>query len=122
MVVDDEPDILYVTVGALSRCGFPVDDFASPVKALAHFEQHAGDYTLVLSDMRMPGMTGMEFLNSVKRVRPDIPIMAMTAYSASDDEISGAVPWILKEEIMHKPFMALEICTAVKLMLKITLS
>lgn len=65
-------------------------------------------------------MSGMEFLNFVKEIRPDIPIMVMTAYLASDDEISGAVPWIKKEEIVHKPFKELEICTAVKQKLNIT--
>jgi CheY-like chemotaxis protein len=114
MVVDDEPDVLLITVRALEKCGFLVDSFSGPVRALAHFEKHAGEYSLVLSDMRMPGMSGMEFLNLVKRVRPDIPIAAMTAFSTSDDDICGAVPWIKKEEIMHKPFKAIEICEAVK--------
>jgi CheY-like chemotaxis protein len=49
----------------------------------------------------------------------DIPIMAMTAYSASDEDIAKAVPWITKEEIIYKPFKVLEICTAVKHVLNI---
>ncbi|AFU59794.1 putative signal transduction response regulator, receiver domain protein [Candidatus Nitrososphaera gargensis Ga9.2] len=121
LVVDDEPDILYITVRTLQKY-FLVDPFTSPIKALAHFEKHANEYTLVLSDIRMPGMSGMEFLNVVKLIRPDIPILVMTAYSASDDEIVGAIPWIAKEEIVHKPFRALEICGAVKKILKITSS
>jgi DNA-binding NtrC family response regulator len=120
MVVDDEPDILAIIVGAMQKYQFPIEDFTNPVKALAHFEHYAGDYALVLSDIRIPGMSGLEFLNFVKRVRPDIPIMAMTAYSASGEDIAKAVPWIKKEEIMHKPFKALEICAAVKKTLKIT--
>lgn len=120
MVVDDEPDILYITAQSLAKCGFPIDDFTDPLMALAHFEKHAREYSLVLSDIRMPGMSGMDFLNFVKQIRPDIPVMTMTAYSAADEQIAAAVPWITKEEIMHKPFRALEICNAVKLMLKIT--
>jgi DNA-binding NtrC family response regulator len=119
LVVDDEPDILLIIVRALQKYYFEIDDFNDPVKALAHFENHSGEYSLVLSDMRMPGMSGMEFLNFVKRIRPDIPIMAMTAYSTSDGDISRAVPWIKREEIMHKPFKALDICNAVKRTLNI---
>lgn len=119
MVVDDEPDILMITVRALEKYHFPVDSFNDPVKALARFEKHAGDYALVLSDIRMPGMSGLEFLSFVKQVRPDIPIMAMTAYANSDDDISTALPWIKKEDIIHKPFRALEVCNAIKQMLNI---
>jgi CheY-like chemotaxis protein len=119
MIVDDDPDVLYVTAHALARCGFPIDDFTDPLQALAHFENHASEYALVLSDIRMPGMSGMDFLNFVKSIRPDIPVMAMTANSASDKDIAAAVPWITKEEIVHKPFRTLEICSAVKHTLKI---
>lgn len=113
-MVDDDPDVLAVSVKSLQRCGFPVDGFSSPIHALAHFEQHAGQYALVLSDIRMPQMSGMEFLNHVKKVRPDIPIMAMTSYTESDNDIVESVPSITKEEILHKPFKVLQICTAVK--------
>lgn len=119
MVVDDEPDILMITVRALEKYHFPVDSFSDPVKALARFEKLAGDYSLVLSDIRMPGMSGLEFLSFVKQIRPDIPIMAMTAYSNSDDDISTVLPWIKKGDIIHKPFRALEVCNAIKQMLNI---
>jgi FixJ family two-component response regulator len=68
----------------------------------------------------MPGLSGIEFLNFVKQLGPDIPIVAMTAYSASDEDIGRAVPWIKKGDIVHKPFKALEICDAVKKTLKMT--
>lgn len=117
--MDDEPDVLYITVRALGNCGFPIDNFTDPAKALAHFEKHASEYSLVLSDIRMPSIQGIEFLNRIKRIRPDIPVMAMTAYSMADDDIAGSVPWLKKEEIVHKPFKALAICNMVKQVLKI---
>src|SRR5688572_26983913 len=120
LIVDDERDVLTVTVFLLEKSGFLVDSFTNPIKALAHFEKHANEYSLILSDVRMPGMTGMEFLNFIKRIRPDIPVMVMTAYSDVDDDIVRAVPWIRKEDIMHKPFKASEISNAVKRTLKVT--
>jgi CheY-like chemotaxis protein len=86
-----------IIVRAPEKYHFQIDSFSDPVKALAHFEKHAVEYSRVLSDIRMPRMSGMEFLNFVKRLRPDIPIMAMTAYSTSDGDISRAVPWIKKK-------------------------
>jgi two-component system response regulator SaeR len=122
LIVDDEPDILLVTTHALERYQFLVDSFTSPIKALAHFQKHADEYALVLSDIRMPQMSGIEFLNLVKLIRPDILVMAMTAYAAFDEEVNQAVPWIRKEDIVHKPFRALEMYDAVKRTLNITSS
>jgi len=79
-VVHDEPDILLIIDRAGQKHRFQIDSFNDPVKALAHFEKHAGEYSLVLSDIRMPGMSGIKLLNFVKRIRPDVPIMAMTAF------------------------------------------
>jgi hypothetical protein len=45
--------------------------------------------------------------------------MAMTAYAESDEQIAGALPSIKREEVIHKPFKLLDVCTAVKQMLKI---
>ena len=114
LVVEDEPDILYFIVRALANCGFAADNYTDPIEAITHIEKHANHYSLVLSDIRMPGMSGMDFLNFVKEIRPGIPIMAMTAYLASDDEIVAAIPWLTKGEIMHKPFSAQQICNTAK--------
>lgn len=63
MLVDDEQDILDTTATVLRHYGiFEVDTFADPLKALDHFQNHSKDYSIVISDIRMPGMSGIEFL------------------------------------------------------------
>jgi CheY-like chemotaxis protein len=85
LVVDDEPD-----VEALFRQQFRRDlraqrfmmDFAgSAADALARIASTIGQsLILILSDINMPGMTGLEMLPRVKEIRPDVPVIMITAY------------------------------------------
>ena len=89
LVVDDEPD-----VEALFRQQFRRDiraerfamQFAlSAVDALRHVEQAEGAaLILILSDINMPGMTGLEMLPKVKAIRPEVPVIMITAYGDAD--------------------------------------
>ena len=89
VVVDDEPD-----VEALFRQQFRRDirdgrftmDFAqSGNSALNLISDAAGaSLILILSDINMPGMTGLELLPKAKAVRPDVPVIMITAYGDAD--------------------------------------
>jgi len=85
LVVDDEPDVEALFRQQFRRemrAGRFVMDFAaSAMQALQRIEND-DDATLILllSDINMPGMTGLELLPRVKAVRPDLPIIMITAY------------------------------------------
>ena len=89
LVVDDEPD-----VEVLFRQQFRRDlraqrfvmDFAnSAAEALAHIASSIGQtLVLILSDINMPGMTGLEMLPKVKEIRPEVPVIMITAYGDAD--------------------------------------
>jgi len=89
LVVDDEPD-----VEALFRQQFRRDlraqrfvmDFAnSAADALTRVDAAGEDsLILILSDINMPGMTGLEMLPKVKEIRPDVPVIMITAYGDAD--------------------------------------
>ena len=89
LVVDDEPD-----VEALFRQQFRRDlraqrfamDFAiSATDALARIaDTIEQSLILILSDINMPGMTGLEMLPKVKEIRPDVPVIMITAYGDPD--------------------------------------
>jgi CheY-like chemotaxis protein len=89
LVVDDEPD-----VEALFRQQFRRDlrtqrfmmDFAnSAADALARIGSTIGQsLILILSDINMPGMTGLEMLPKVKEIRPEVPVIMITAYGDPD--------------------------------------
>src|SRR6202171_3655426 len=89
LVVDDEPD-----VEALFRQQFRRElrsgrfamEFAQSAPMALQRISHAGDESLILilSDINMPGMSGLELLPKAKAIRPDVPIIMITAYGDPD--------------------------------------
>jgi CheY-like chemotaxis protein len=107
LVVDDEPD-----VEALFRQQFRRDlraqrfvmDFAnSAADALARIASTIEQsLILILSDINMPGMTGLEMLPRVKQMRPDVPVIMITAYGDADTKrkaIEGGASGLLTKPI-----------------------
>ncbi|MEW6603693.1 MAG: response regulator [Thermoproteota archaeon] len=88
LVVDDELDIVVIFRQALTKHGYTVYGFTDPALALEHFRTNAKDYALVISDVRMPQMSGFEFAAGVKAIKPDAKIVLMSAFEVSDFELS----------------------------------
>jgi DNA-binding NtrC family response regulator len=80
MIVDDEIDIATFMKLSLQMCGFNVDSFTDPFLALEHFHLNSKDYTIVISDIRMPGINGFEFVRKIREVKPKIKVLLMTAF------------------------------------------
>jgi two-component system nitrogen regulation response regulator GlnG len=86
-IVDDDRSIRWVLEKALSREGIPFRSFASAQEA-AQALQH-GQPQVLVSDIRMPGETGLELLASIKARHPRLPVIIMTAYSDLDSAVSA---------------------------------
>jgi two-component system nitrogen regulation response regulator GlnG len=86
-IVDDDRSIRWVLEKALSREGIPFRSFASAQEG-AQALQHDQPQVLV-SDIRMPGETGLELLASIKARHPRLPVIIMTAYSDLDSAVSA---------------------------------
>jgi DNA-binding NtrC family response regulator len=80
MIVDDEIDIGTFMKLSLQKCGFNVDSFTDPFLALEHFHLNSKDYTIVISDIRMPGINGFEFVRKIREVKPKIKVLLMSAF------------------------------------------
>jgi CheY-like chemotaxis protein len=104
LALDDDFDIIVIIKSVLQRQGFVVFAFTDPYLALEHFKINANDYGLVISDVRMPGMNGFEFVRRVKELRPDIKTILMTAFEINDIKNSKLLPAdIMIDAYIQKP-------------------
>ena len=86
-IVDDDRSIRWVIEKALSREGIAFDSFSSAQDALRALS--SGAPQVLVSDIRMPGLSGLELLNAVKQRHPAVPVIVMTAYSDLDSAVAA---------------------------------
>ncbi len=128
LVVDDEPIVGQSCKRIFNRAGYQVEACTDSREGLNRvIEQN--NYSLILVDMKMPGMDGLEFITELRKTHPDLPVMIITGYAsvpsataamrlgASDylpkpftpDEIIKAVERIFAEEDEKKPVIKTEV-------------
>ncbi len=97
-IVDDDRSMRWVLEKAMHRAGIHSRSFASAEEALAALDQSPP--IAVLADIRMPGVSGLEFLDQLQRRHPHLPVVLMTAYSDLDTTVSayhrGAFEYLAK--------------------------
>ncbi len=103
LLLDDEFDITTVLKQGLQKRGFRVFGFTDPSLALEHFQLNSKHYALVISDLRMPGMNGYEFVKKVKKIKPEVQIFLMTAFQIDDKEFRNLLESVKIDEIIQKP-------------------
>ncbi|HHL39475.1 MAG TPA: response regulator [Deltaproteobacteria bacterium] len=102
MVVDDESAVRNVVVGLLARRGWHVDGVDNARKGFEEIRR--GDYDLVLTDINMPGINGMEFLRMVKEEKPGLPVIFITGYPSIDLAVEAMKKGAA--DFLAKPFKA----------------
>jgi DNA-binding NtrC family response regulator len=105
LIVDDEPEILNMLRRNLELEGYTVTVTASPFDALEMMKKEL--FNLVITDVKMPGISGVELLQEVKRINPLANVIIMTGYSTMSNVVeclgSGAVDYFVK------PFKDIEV-------------
>jgi len=98
LVVDDEPNARAALAEILREEGYTVDVAADGFKGLARAEEFGPD--LVLTDLKMPGMDGVELLRKLRHHDPELPVVIMTAFGAVETAVSamreGAADYLTK--------------------------
>jgi len=103
LIVDDDSDIVQVLKMGLLKNGFAVEAFTNPQEALQSFKSDAESYCLVLSDMRMPLLSGIQLSKKVKEVNPNVKVVLMTAFEIRDNEFSKVFPSTQVDGFVQKP-------------------
>jgi len=98
LVVDDEPAQRELVLGFLKKQGFDVAAAESGVKALELFRQESID--LILTDQKMPNLSGSALLQAVRAINPETPVILMTAFGSIEAAVSaiqgGATDYLTK--------------------------
>jgi DNA-binding NtrC family response regulator len=88
-IVDDELDITQLYQDAIYGhiSGISVVCFNNPVTALEHFIENKKDYALVISDLRMPNLNGLDLLSKIKMINPNVRTILVSAYEVKEDKV-----------------------------------
>jgi DNA-binding NtrC family response regulator len=111
-IVDDELDIALLFCDALRTInGIQVFRFTDPILALEHHKINAKDYMLIISDLRMPIVNGLQLLKTVKDLNPLIRTILMTAFQIDDSlfqeyTTKGIINGFLQKPIDLKQLLA----------------
>ena len=103
LIVDDDPDIAQVLKLGLQQNGFLVDSFTNSEEALQSFKSNAESYRLLLSDVRMPGLSGIQLARKVKEINPNVKVILITAFEIKDNEFSKVFPSTQVDGFVQKP-------------------
>ncbi len=106
LLVDDEGLVLDLEKALLEKLGYQVTSTTSPIEALEIFTNRNGDFDLVMTDMTMPKMNGMEFTREILRYRPQMPIIICTGFSELVNEkkakAMGAREFVMKPLVLQE--------------------
>jgi len=120
-IVDDEIDITELFHYAISTSieGVSVITFNDPIIALEHFTDNKKNYALVISDLRLPNLNGLQLLKKVKELNPSVRTILTSAYEVDDDQVfqnymkQGIINLFVKKPI-GLPELCQEVATQVQ--------
>jgi two-component system, OmpR family, response regulator ChvI len=104
LLVDDEPDKLFTyKTFLLDIGGYNVDPFSDSQKALHNFVQvNPSYYDLVIMEIRMPGLNGLQLYYRIKAMNPDIKVLFVSALDVAKEMVS-ILPGVKIEDVIQKP-------------------
>lgn len=100
LVLDDEKNITFVIKAILEKGGYSVDAFNAPENALRALERPDHGYCVVITDLYMPGINGMQILEELRQKQPGLPVVMITAFGTVESAVqalkNGAFDYITK--------------------------
>ena len=103
IVVDDEPDVSYILQQFLIKQGYNVASFTDPLLSFDFFKIHPLRYSLIITDLKMPGLSGLELANKIRLINKNIKIILITAFEL--DDLNKSMQFINAkiDKIIQKP-------------------
>ena len=114
MIIDDDSDILNLFKDFLSKRGYDVATFLDPLVAIKEIKNNPHHYGLIITDIRMPGISGIELIKRVCEINSDIKVMIMSAFDINGDDLKE----IRVEEQVKKPIHMRTLAQTIEKILK----
>jgi two-component system chemotaxis response regulator CheY len=102
LVIDDEPGIRAIMCSALEAAGYEVVGFAEGGGAIEHVREESAD--LLITDIFMPEVEGLETIREIRRLRPDMPIIAISGIDLEGADYLGFARKFGAVATLRKPF------------------
>lgn len=115
LLIDDDKAIAHMAQLMLTSRGYIVKATCNPEDALKKFRDRPEEFDLIITDMTMPQMTGVALFEHVKKIRPDIPVIICSGYSAIINEEEAVQMGI--GAYLTKPFQMAELASTVRTVL-----
>lgn len=112
LLVDDESMLVEILERALRRLGYEVSSFTNSQEALNFFMSYPNTIDLLVTDMTMPGMTGLVMFKEMRKIRPELQVILCTGYSDAIDEDTAKHEGI--NAFLRKPVIGKDIAQAIR--------
>lgn len=103
IVVDDEVELANLFKTFLENQGYNAISFVDPVQALEYFEQTSDKHSLILTDLRMPGLCGIDLAKKIRQINNKVKIFLMTAFETQGLEASEDFKIAKIDRLLQKP-------------------
>jgi response regulator RpfG family c-di-GMP phosphodiesterase len=103
LIVDDEQELTTLYKEFVRTMGYEAVSFTNPLLALEHYKQRVDKYSLIITDLRMPGMCGLEFANKIRELDSSVKIFLVTAFDIADIESKWVVGTAKIDKVIQKP-------------------
>jgi DNA-binding NtrC family response regulator len=103
LIVDDEEELAGLYRQFIASMGFDAISFTRPLMALEHYEKNPYKYSLVVTDLRMPGINGIELANKIRILNSSVKIFLITAFDILDLEKELEFKSAKFTKILQKP-------------------
>ena len=116
LLVEDDADLAELFSQALTRGGYTVDKFTNPVEACSSFEVNPTKYRLVISDVRMPEMTGLQLVKKINEINKDVKVLLMSAFELNS--MGSDLKELTIEAFLEKPMHVNQLLSVVEKSIK----
>ena len=104
-IVDDDQDTsnLFYVILSQAFAGYDVKSFNDSASALQHFTENQSAYAMVITDLRMPGMNGLELLSKIKNANPNTRTVVISGINSDNQMFRECMSWGSSIQLLESP-------------------